>query len=656
MTSYGRSVGLLCFFFGAAMFGASCSTSNSATPDEAGTGADGDTDAGPAPIPCTTPAECPSHICLNNFCAAPSPTDGTKNGDETDVDCGGKSAPGCDILKACLVGPDCATGVCADTGDGLKCQPPSSTDGVKNGTETDVDCGGFGNPLCANGLNCASHSDCLQDICVGGKCQAPTPANGIQDGTETDVDCGGPTATRCTDNLKCGGDSDCQSDVCKDVGLGLRCQPPSPTDMKKNGTETDVDCGGNAAPACNTGQNCLAGTDCTSKGCDYNKKCAAGRSCTAHYGGDTCGTGGEGGVGAANWETCCARAPVTTAQTGTVYLDRYKTTAGRMRVFMESINYNVRSFVQSARTDGKIPTNPTDTAHSVLEPVWDMYLPTSFAGDFADPAEISDCFQGDVQGGACKPGTAFTGIYSAARFHIGGTIFRANSQSSTGCYVSAGGTHAYRFSDADQAGLGDIPSEQPQTVYDARAMQCIPYLVAQAFCIWDGGRLETMQEWLAAWGPGALPWGAAPTPKAQVSNTYNGCRYPTATDASLRGANPGGCAPALIPAAGQSIEQVNYKYSYEYPNLIDKDYIVFLPYPGRTIGRGPGTHADVIGGLFEITSNVVYKADPHIATHQWSGNGSFEVHDYTKGVGSTTMILDKYGKLGLRCVYTTPNP
>ena len=36
-----------------------------------------------------------------------------KNGDETDVDCGGKSAPACDDMKACLVKDDCKSGVCS---------------------------------------------------------------------------------------------------------------------------------------------------------------------------------------------------------------------------------------------------------------------------------------------------------------------------------------------------------------------------------------------------------------------------------------------------------------------------------------------------------------------------------------------------------------
>ena len=72
------------------------------------------------------------------MCIAATCSDETKNGDETDIDCGGESCAACADSSACLDGADCQSGVC----QGNVCLAPSCTDEVRNGDETDVDCGG----------------------------------------------------------------------------------------------------------------------------------------------------------------------------------------------------------------------------------------------------------------------------------------------------------------------------------------------------------------------------------------------------------------------------------------------------------------------------------------------------------------------------------
>ena len=56
---------------------------------------------------------------------APDPTgqskNGTKDGDETDVDCGGTKAPGCANEKSCRVASDCVNNICTSG----KCKPPA---------------------------------------------------------------------------------------------------------------------------------------------------------------------------------------------------------------------------------------------------------------------------------------------------------------------------------------------------------------------------------------------------------------------------------------------------------------------------------------------------------------------------------------------------
>lgn len=46
---------------------------------------------------------------------------------------------------------------------------PTCRDGVKNGTETDVDCGGTC-PRCATGRTCSVANDCQSGTCTGGAC------------------------------------------------------------------------------------------------------------------------------------------------------------------------------------------------------------------------------------------------------------------------------------------------------------------------------------------------------------------------------------------------------------------------------------------------------------------------------------------------------
>lgn len=109
---------------------------------------------------CGAGSDCKSGVCEAGACAVPKPDDAVKNGDETDTDCGGTSAP-CADGKACVTSKDCASQVCT----GNVCQAPKADDGVKNGDESDVDCGGSvtGAPRCAVGKSCNAHGDCTTD-------------------------------------------------------------------------------------------------------------------------------------------------------------------------------------------------------------------------------------------------------------------------------------------------------------------------------------------------------------------------------------------------------------------------------------------------------------------------------------------------------------
>jgi hypothetical protein len=122
----------------------------------------------------------------------PTCTDGTKNDEEQGVDCGGPCAAcpddslcqnhglncggdcapcaenwGCWNHNDCL-SRNCDRSISVTLGNGL-CKPATCSDGIRNGNESGVDCGGGGVcPACAAGQTCYWSSDCLSGTCNGG--------------------------------------------------------------------------------------------------------------------------------------------------------------------------------------------------------------------------------------------------------------------------------------------------------------------------------------------------------------------------------------------------------------------------------------------------------------------------------------------------------
>ena len=139
-------------------------------------------------------------------------TDGIQNGNETGIDCGGSCSP-CSTTATCTDGIQNGTETGVDCGG--SCSPctvaPTCTDGIQNGTETGVDCGGSCPPCTAN----------------------PTCNDGIQNGAETGVDCGGSCPNAC----------------------------PTCIDGIQNGDETGVDCGGSCDACFNCGSSYLKDID-----------------------------------------------------------------------------------------------------------------------------------------------------------------------------------------------------------------------------------------------------------------------------------------------------------------------------------------------------------------------------------------------------------
>jgi hypothetical protein len=232
----------------------------------------------PVGTACVNASDCNSGICALGTCrTSPLCEDAERNGDETDVDCGGsdQSCQRCPDGRACSGDNDCARGDCSQ-GVCISCQ-----DGRRDGTETAVDCGGpdLGCRRCGNNQTCALNRDCQSGNCTGGVCVNFSCNDEQLNGNETGIDCGGTGAgcARCADGVGCRQASDCASGVCTG-NICISC-----ADGARNGSETDVDCGGASAACarCAPGLLCRADADCSSGACEGGRCCGGSQvDCT----------------------------------------------------------------------------------------------------------------------------------------------------------------------------------------------------------------------------------------------------------------------------------------------------------------------------------------------------------------------------------------
>lgn len=125
-----------------------------------------------------------------------------------DDDCDGDVDEGFNVGAPCFVG----NGVCLRAGVYV-----CSSTGISTECDAEVVIGG--DEICANGLD----DDC-DGVVDELECVADTCADGIQNGDETDVDCGGGTCPLCGTGDACLVDSDCTSLLCD--GTPLVCQGP----------------------------------------------------------------------------------------------------------------------------------------------------------------------------------------------------------------------------------------------------------------------------------------------------------------------------------------------------------------------------------------------------------------------------------------------
>ncbi len=132
---------------------------------------------------------------------------------------------------------------------------------------------------------------CRSRTCVTNTCGVQNaPAGAACD------EMGGKVCNGVGDCVECNEDADCTNNNC----VANKCTDPTCTDSKKNGDETDVDCGGSCPNACDQGKLCLEPKDCKSKFCKPKPVGMGGAGGTAGAGGALGGGGGAvGGAGGA---------------------------------------------------------------------------------------------------------------------------------------------------------------------------------------------------------------------------------------------------------------------------------------------------------------------------------------------------------------------
>ena len=352
-----------------------------------------------------------------------------------------------------------------------------------------------GTPECVGtcsppGTPCATDRDCATDYCAAVCLDPPADVHGDgrRNGGETDIDCGGAgDAPRCGLTRTCAVNADCTLDAC----TGAVCVTPTATDGARNGGESDVDCGGAGvsdgpttytAPRCKDDRTCTADADCMTGACSPAGVCVLPSCKTAESAGIvTCGPG-EASDAARSHETCCRSLALPTRTTRR--LDRYEITAGRYRAFLTAVGPDLRTWVA-----GYIQAHPA----SVVDASTTTQLAKLLALD-AQAIELFPSQKHDARGNLVSHLAIGSDPYGGIR----------------GCYNGTGsyGSNTYWQDADDLADYGIAARPIPRAESDQKAMNCAMPLMYMAFCAWDGGEMATIADFYDAWPSSqTYPWG-----------------------------------------------------------------------------------------------------------------------------------------------------
>ncbi len=355
--------------------------------------------------------------------------------------------------------------------------------------------------------------------------------------------------------LACGGGNSGSGDGSSGGIFGDGGVPPpppgAPPDVKT--CTSDADCGGGKCVDVGSG----------TKACVHSKSCTGGPGANASCGGgsvDCCKTLALPS-GAFN-QFNDARYPATVSS---FMLDEFEVTAGRFRAFVEATNGDLKGHAPPAGAGAhpKIPNSGWRTE-------WNAALP-------------------------------------ASRTDVDQMLGPEKCQ--VGANLSDYGALTWWTSEVDNAvksanfGKPDILAENTKTALDGKALNCVPWQVLFAFCIWDGGRLPTNAEWGYAAAGGSeqreFAWGnMTDMQKAHVFG------QPNLTFAPLD-ANGANLVTAWLwdPSVGPNAAPpgaTGYVYTYGSRFALQHDNASHIaPVGSRVKGNAKWGHADMSGGMYE---------------------------------------------------------
>ena len=315
---------------------------------------------------------------------------------------------------------------------------------------------------------------------------------------------------------------------------------------------------------CTSDAQCKGGAKCKDVGAQ-GKACVVSKSCTGGPGADAkCG----------GRKDCCDARAVPggsynrfndrdfPAKVSPFILDTFEVTAGRFRAYVEATNGDLRAAAPAAGA-GAHPKIP----NSGWRAEWSPLLPAS-------KNDVDRMLGPEL----CEVGTNLDD-YGALTWWTPALDTKVK---------------------ASNRGKADVLAENTKDALERKPLNCVPWHVLFAFCVWDGGRLPTDAEWGFALAGGSehrgFPWGNVPTADlARIGDNDQLSFVPVFAAGQKH----------LISALWDKTSGPNefpewYVHTYGDKFRTRSDNAAHIaPVGDRPLGNAKWGHADLAGGMYE---------------------------------------------------------